>query len=90
MFTLKAKHIVVLLVGVLLFSNVSAGPLTVGACYSACNAAWVTCLASYGIVAGTTGPIGWWAWFASAPAVCSGAQGACMAACTATVLLPTP
>ena len=77
---------------------VDAGPIMAGsavaACYTACNAAWVTCLAGYGIVAGTTGPIGWGAWWASAPACCSAAQGACMSVCVAaglaTAVAPTP
>ena len=71
-------------------ARVDAGPLTVGACYTACNTGWVTCLGGYGIVAGTTGPVGWWAWMTSAPAMCSAVQGTCMAACTTTVALPTP
>lgn len=77
---------------------VDSGPIAAGSavayCYTACNAGWVTCLSAYGIVAGTTGPIGWWAWLYSAPAVCSAAQGVCMAACTAgglaVVAAPTP
>jgi len=50
----------------------------------------VSCLAGYGIVAGTTGPVGWIAWLTSAAAGCSAAQGACMSACTVTLALPTP
>jgi hypothetical protein len=77
---------------------VGGGPVLAGsavaACYTACNAGWVTCLASYGIVAGAAGPVGWFAWLSSAPAGCSVVQGACMAACTAgglaTVAAPTP
>ena len=74
----------------LLSSMVQCGPLTVGACYTACNAGYVSCLAGYGIVAGTTGPVGWIAWLTSAAAGCSAAQGACMSACTVTLALPTP
>ena len=91
---MNLKIVVVLL----LFALIQGGPIMAGsavaACYTACNAAWVTCLASYGIVAGTTGPVGWWAWLYTAPAVCSAAQGACMSACTAVglscVVAPTP
>lgn len=53
----------------------AAGPIMAGsavaACYTACNVGYVTCLASSGIVAGATGPIGWWAWLTGAPAGCS-------------------
>ena len=30
----------------------------VAACYTACNAGYVTCLAASGLVAGATGPVG--------------------------------
>ena len=66
------------------------GPLACGACFTACNAGWVSCLAGYGIVAGTTGPIGWYAWLVSAPAMCSGIQSACMIGCGTLCLAPTP
>ena len=69
-------------------SGVAAGPLVVGLCYSACNAAVVSCYASSGLAFGVAGPVGWVAWLTGAAATCSAAQGACMAACT--VLLPTP
>ena len=76
----------------------NAGPIMAGSavsfCYTACNVGYVTCLAGYGIVAGTTGPIGWYAWFTSAPIACSLTQAACMSACTAGGVLsmaaPTP
>ena len=55
-----------------------------GTCQTACNAGYMTCLAAAGVVAGTTGPVGWYAWLTSAPAACSAAQGACMAACAVT------
>ena len=71
-------------------ATASAGPVAVGMCYTACNTAWVSCLAAYGVVAGTSGPVGWYAWLTGAPAMCSGLQGACMAACTPLALAPTP
>mmetsp|Transcript_16384 Transcript_16384/g.33349 ORF Transcript_16384/g.33349 Transcript_16384/m.33349 type:complete len:83 (-) Transcript_16384:103-351(-) len=40
--------------------------------------------AAAGLVAGTTGPVGWYAWLTSAPAGCSAVQGVCMATCAAT------
>ena len=80
-----------ILVFLLIFTSfIQCGPLTVGACYTACNAGYVSCLAGYGIVAGSTGPIGWYAWLVSAPAGCSAAQAACMSACTVTIAMPTP
>ena len=54
-------------------------PLAMDARITACYVGYVTCLASYGIVAGTPGPIGWLAWFVNAPAVCSAALFACLA-----------
>mmetsp|Transcript_26749 Transcript_26749/g.39567 ORF Transcript_26749/g.39567 Transcript_26749/m.39567 type:complete len:97 (-) Transcript_26749:49-339(-) len=74
------------------------GPIVAGSgvavCYTACNAGYVTCMTASGLVAGTTGPVGWWAWLTSAAAGCSVVQGACMAACTAgglaTAAAPTP
>ncbi len=75
-----------------------AGPIAAGSavasCYTACNAGYVTCMAASGLVAGTTGPVGWYAWATGAAAGCSTVQGACMAACTAGGLAvaaaPTP
>jgi hypothetical protein len=62
----------------------SAGPIVAGsaaaACYTACNAGYIVCMTASGLVAGTTGPVGWWAWLTSAAAGCSAIQGACMAA----------
>ena len=43
-----------------------------------------------GLVAGTTGPVGWWAWLTGAAAACSAGQGVCMAACTSLLIAPTP
>ncbi len=73
---------------------VEAGPIAAGsavaACYSACNAGYVTCMASSWLV----GPVGWYAWLTGAGAGCSAVQGACMAACIAGGLAvsvtPTP
>ena len=89
---MKSFHLLLMLILILglYLPLVSAGPVAVGVCYSACNAGYVSCLAGYGIVAGTTGPIGWWAWLTSAPAGCSAIQGTCMAACTALFAAPTP
>ncbi|CAJ0842610.1 10517_t:CDS:2, partial [Entrophospora sp. SA101] len=36
-------------------SQVNAGLLAYGLCQTACNAAWVSCYAAAGIVAGATG-----------------------------------
>jgi len=66
----------------------------VAACYTACNAGYVVCMAGSGLVAGTTGPVGWWAWITGAAAGCSAVQATCMTACTAVGLAaavaPTP
>lgn len=91
----------------LLMSMISfsfAGPLAYAACQSACNYGAVCCYSSVGLKFGAvtlagaaTGPGGWIAWLASAPAstialaaTCSAAQGTCMAACTPLLLAPTP
>ena len=71
-------------------SYVSAGPTAVGLCYTACNAAVVTCYSASGLTFGAAGPVGWYAWLTSAAALCSTAQGACMATCAATMFAPTP
>ena len=51
-------------------------------------------MAASGLVAGTTGPVGLWAWATSAAGSCSLIQGACMTACTAgglaVTVAPTP
>jgi hypothetical protein len=77
------KVLILLILCVLIESGPIAGGSAVAACYTACNAGYVSCLASYGLVAGVTGPVGWWAWLVSAPVTCSAAQGTCMSACTA-------
>jgi hypothetical protein len=74
----------------LLIATSNAGPVGVGLCYSACNAGYVSCLAASGIVAGTTGPVGWWAWLTGAGAACNATQGICMSACTALIVAPIP
>jgi hypothetical protein len=84
------NKIVIALAFAVLVQLATAGPLTVGACYSCCNAGYVACMSASGLVAGTTGPVGWWAWLTSAAAGCSAVQGACMAACSATIVAPTP
>jgi len=77
---------------------VEAGPIVAGsavaACYTACNVGYVTCMTASGLVAGVTGPVGWWAWATGAATGCSVVQGACMVACTvgglAAVFATTP
>ncbi|KAJ3085415.1 hypothetical protein HK102_014195 [Quaeritorhiza haematococci] len=63
------------------------GIVTYSLCQSGCNTAYVACVGAAGFTAGTfTLGIG-------APAAliaCSCAQGACMAACAAMALAPTP
>jgi hypothetical protein len=71
-----------------------AGPLLVGACYTACNAGAVSCYAAAGLTFGVgLGPAGWWSIFTGGPqaaaAACSAAQGVCMAACTTGLAVPT-
>jgi hypothetical protein len=75
-----------------------AGPIAAGSavslCYTACNAGWVSCMGASGLVAGTTGPVGWYAWATGAASACSATQGVCIAACTTVGLgvavAPTP
>ena len=86
----KSSLMLILLALCLVVPKIAAGPITVGVCYTACNAAYVSCLAAWGITAGTTGPIGWYAWLVGAPGMCSAVQGVCMSACAASFLLPTP
>lgn len=67
-----------------LLSSAIAGPLAVGMCYTACNAAAVSCYASLGLVFGTVTAGG-------SIAACGAAQGVCMSACSALFLLaPCP
>eukprot|EP00984_Skeletonema_dohrnii_P013082 scaffold5388_cov151-Skeletonema_dohrnii-CCMP3373.AAC.2 len=80
---------IICIVSILLIQS-EAGPITCAACYTACNAGYVTCMSASGLVAGTTGPVGWWAWATSAAAGCSAVQGVCMAACAASAAAPTP
>eukprot|EP00985_Skeletonema_marinoi_P024060 scaffold16464_cov117-Skeletonema_marinoi.AAC.2 len=42
----------------ILLNQSEAGPITCAACYTACNAGYVTCMTSSGLIAGTTGPVG--------------------------------
>ena len=80
------------------FKVVEAGPIMAGsavaACYTACNAGYVTCMAGSGLVAGVAGPVGWWAWITGAAAGCSAVQAACMTTCAvvglAATAAPTP
>lgn len=74
----------------LLIGAVSAGPLAYAGCQTACNSGYVVCMAASGLVAGTTGPVGWWAWLTGAAGACSLVQGTCMAACTPLLIAPTP
>ena len=88
------KFILILCLATKAFSGPIAAGSAVSICYSACNAAWVTCMTASGLVAGTTGPVGWWAWATGAVATCSASQGACMTACCAgglaVAVAPTP
>ena len=85
--------ITILSISLVLLNVCEAGPIAAGsavaACYTACNTGYVTCMAASGLVAGTTGPVGWWAWITSAAGGCSIVQGACMTACTAGGLATT-
>ncbi|RIB08866.1 hypothetical protein C2G38_1982239 [Gigaspora rosea] len=81
------KLIVAIFLVLLLSSMADAGPLTYILCQSACNAGWVSCYAAAGLVAGTvTGGVG----APAAAILCNVGQGACMAACAASFLTPTP
>merc|ERR1719297_587403 len=62
----------------------TAGIAYYGTCQTACNTGYAACMTASGLVAGTTGPVGWWAWLTSAAAGCSAVQGACMATCFST------
>ncbi|CAG8710320.1 36361_t:CDS:2 [Gigaspora margarita] len=71
----------------LISSTANAGPIVYIVCQSSCNAGWVACYAAGGLVAGTvTGGLG----APAAAILCNIAQGACMAACAASLLAPTP
>lgn len=84
-----------MMIGIISVSNtieqIEAGPISCaaglafyGTCQTACNAGYMACMASSGLVAGSTGPVGWWAWLTSAAAGCSAIQGTCMATCALT------
>ncbi|RUP47770.1 hypothetical protein BC936DRAFT_145348 [Jimgerdemannia flammicorona] len=89
----------------LLFGTTEAGPLAYGLCQTACNAAWVSCYASLGLVAGKPHFVfeqrlrrrtlreNWLheicAGVASALG-CNFIQGVCMTSCAASFLLPIP
>ena len=95
------RHLLVLL---FIIGIAAAGPVTYGACQTACNYGAMTCYSLAGLKFGVataagaaTGPIGWWAWVATAPAstlaaaaACSAAQGACMTACATLLVAPAP
>ncbi|CAE6520723.1 unnamed protein product [Rhizoctonia solani] len=67
--------------------HVHAGPVAMGACYTACNVGYVTCCAGAGATVGLfTLGLG----VPAALAACSVVQGACMAACVPLGLAPTP
>ena len=65
----------------------NGGLLAYGICQSGCNGVAVACYAAAGVTFGTvTGGLG------APPAIlaCNGALGACMTACVAAGLAPTP
>jgi hypothetical protein len=91
----QIMFITTILLIALLCNNALAGPVTTAGCYTACNAGVVTCYSLAGLTFGVaTGPVGWWAFFSgggsAAAAACSAVQGVCMAACTTTIVAPTP
>ena len=66
---------------------ISAGPGAYAVCQTGCNAAFVSCCAAAGVTAGVFmvgvgTPL--------AALACSATQGACMSACAALALAPTP
>ncbi|CAE6449405.1 unnamed protein product [Rhizoctonia solani] len=64
-----------------------AGPISMGAYYTACNVGYATCCATAGTTAGIfTLGLG----VPAALAACSAVQGACMAACVPLGAAPTP
>jgi len=70
----------------ILASTTTGGPIAWGACQTACNAAYCTCLASLGLTAGVAFPPS----LILSGGLCSAAQAACMAACTPLLVAPTP
>jgi hypothetical protein len=77
----------ILLVGMAFGGPIMAGSAVAG-CYTACNAGYVCCMTSAGLVAGLTGPVGW-CMMAGAASTCSSIQGTCMATCVTTGLAMT-
>ena len=84
----KAQNLTLIFAALILLScgSTDAGPIAWGACQTACNAAWVACLAGAGLTAGVAAPPA----LVGVAATCSTAQGACMALCTPFLVAPTP
>ena len=84
-FEIMARSILLLvLVPAVLLNCAVGGPVAVGLCYTACNAAAMTCYASFGLVFGTVSG-------GSSVGMCGASQGACMASCwTLALFAPTP
>lgn len=92
----------VLVVAVFL-TTAGAGPIALGLCYTACNAAWVVCCTAAASVAGeqkafsrmdlstfiTAGTYTGGAAVPAALATCSTIQGTCMATCSPLFFAPT-
>ena len=51
----KMSRFFIIVLGLLLFQSSHAGPLGCKLCYTACNAGYVTCMGSSGLVAGVSG-----------------------------------
>ncbi|RUP43601.1 cysteine-rich protein [Jimgerdemannia flammicorona] len=70
-----------------LLNGADGSILLYGLCQTACNAAWVSCYAAAGLVAGAaTGGLG----IPAAAIACNIGQGVCMASCAASFLVPFP
>lgn len=81
-------RIALVLVLLLLLGSIqqaSAGPLAYAACQTACNLGAVKCYSLAGFTFGVNPAVG-----GGAAVACSIVQGTCMAACTASLLAPTP
>uniref|UniRef100_A0A914WTL2 Uncharacterized protein n=1 Tax=Plectus sambesii TaxID=2011161 RepID=A0A914WTL2_9BILA len=79
--------LIILIVALAVTPQVESGPVVALSCMSACNAGVVACYSSFGLVFGTlTGGLAAWPVVAG----CTAAQGACMTACAASVIAPTP
>lgn len=77
-----------ILVGLLLSSSASAGPIAAGICYAGCAAVTVACFSAAGFTFGTVpGAV-----IAATPvlAACNAAFGICEASCVAALIVPTP